>query len=60
MAPRLNIFALGKPAPRLVDQAPDFDKAILRSSVNRLLWLRWAVMIDNPLYLKAFAFIIVY
>ena len=55
-----HIFALGKPAPSLVDQAPDFDKAILRLSVNGLLWLRWAVMIANPLYLKAFAFIIVY
>tara|TARA_R110002051_G_scaffold209629_1_gene275428 strand:- start:1 stop:183 length:183 start_codon:yes stop_codon:yes gene_type:complete len=60
MAQRLNIFDLGKSAPSLVDQAPDFDKAFLRLSVNGLLWLRWAVMIDNPLYLKAFAFIIVY
>tara|TARA_R110000751_G_scaffold292124_1_gene399369 strand:+ start:1134 stop:1316 length:183 start_codon:yes stop_codon:yes gene_type:complete len=60
MAQRLNIFALGKPASSLAHQGAYFDKAILRSSVKRLLWLRWAVMIANPLYLKAFAFIIVY
>jgi hypothetical protein len=60
MAPRLNIFDLSKPASSLVDQGAYFDKAFFEASVNRLLWLRWAVMIDNPLYLKAFAFIIVY
>ena len=59
MAQWLNIFDLSKPASSLVDQGAYFDKAIFEASVNRLLWLDLAVMIANPLYLKAFTFIMV-
>ena len=51
--PRQSLAGLGFPAV-------NFDKAILRLSVNSLLWLDLAVMIAKPLYLKGFTFFIVY